>query len=263
MTSPFSTAVSEVGDGCVNLRGYSLEDVMRHLSYSEGSFLCIVGRLPSPTEHRLIDAVLNSLLDHGFVAATVSAARYIASGNPELIPAVAGGLLACGRNTVSPGRSYSLLAEAERLRRERSLGFADAAASILRDYLAAGQRIPGLGHPTHRSVDFRAETLFSLGDETGLSGNAIHQFREIHRQFVTTTGKDLPINVDGALAAVGWDLGLSEHQVVSFALISVLPGVMAHVIEEIAEGRPLRHITDGEYRLPPISPLPHQDGRIG
>jgi glycerol-3-phosphate responsive antiterminator len=31
------------------------------------------------------------------------------------------------------------------------------------------------------------------------------------------------------------------------AVLSVLPGLMGHVIEEITEGRPLRHITDGEY----------------
>lgn len=257
--SAFSTKVSEVQQGLVNLRGYSLEEVMKELTYTQGAFLCIVGRLPSGPEHRLLDAALNSLLDHGFVASTITAARYVASGNPELIPSVAGGLLACGSNTVSPGHSHGLLDRAAQLRAEKGLDF-EATAKVLVDYyLAQGRRIPGLGHPTHKSSDFRAEVLFSLADETGLSGDAVAQFRAVQQQFVVATGKSLPINIDGALAAVGYDLGLSVKEIVSFAVLSVLPGIMAHVIEEITSGRPLRHIVDGEYLGPPVSPLPRRE----
>ncbi|MDT5371295.1 MAG: hypothetical protein QOC62_5726, partial [Mycobacterium sp.] len=39
----FSTRVSEVGPGTVNLRGYPLDAVMRELSYTEGAFLTLVG----------------------------------------------------------------------------------------------------------------------------------------------------------------------------------------------------------------------------
>lgn len=37
------------------------------------------------------------------------------------------------------------------------------------------------------------------------------------------------------------------NQTVAFAVLSVLPGLMAHVIEEIETGRPLRFIQDGDY----------------
>ena len=70
-----STSVSEVSDGDVNLRGHLLTDVMRKATYADGGFLSITGRMPSPEERRLIDAILNSLLDHGYVASTIRAGR--------------------------------------------------------------------------------------------------------------------------------------------------------------------------------------------
>jgi citrate synthase len=228
---------------------------MRELSYSQGAFLTLVGHLPSPAETRLTDCMLNSLLDHGWVASTITAARYVASGNPQFIAAVAGGVLAAGSNTLSPEHSFHMLERAAQLREQKNLDPDEAAAQVVAEMRAEGRRLPGLGHPTHKDADFRADVLFDLADELGLSGAAIEQIRAIHRHFVASTGKSLPINIDGALAAVSMDLGLSYLQSTALAVISVLPGLMAHVIEEISDGRPLRHITDGEYVGPALSKL--------
>jgi citrate synthase len=252
----FRTRVSEVADGIVNLRGYSLRDVMCHLSYAEGAFLTIIGRLPTDPESRLVNAVLNSLLDHGFVASTITAARYIASGNPNFVPAVAGGLLAAGSNTLSPQHSFEVLERAASVRNASGGSAAVAAATVVAELRALGRRIPGLGHPTHKDSDFRADVLFALAEEVGLAGPAQSQLRAIHAEFVATTGKRLPINVDGALACIGMDLGWSADQTVAFALLSVLPGLMAHVIEEIDSGVALRHITAGSYEGDAVVPLP-------
>jgi citrate synthase len=252
----FRTQVSEVADGVVNLRGYSLRDVMCQLSYAEGAFLTIIGRLPTQAETRLVNAILNSLLDHGFVASTITAARYIASGNPNFVPAVAGGLLAAGSNTLSPHHSFQVLERAESVRAENAGSAAAAASVIVAELTAAGRRIPGLGHPTHKDCDFRADVLLDLAQELGLAGAAQRQLRAIHAEFVAQTGRSLPINVDGALACIGMDLGWTADQTVAFALLSVLPGLMAHVIEEIGSGVALRHITNGSYDGDAVRPLP-------
>lgn len=253
----FHTRVSEVGPGSVNLRGYSLADVMRHLTYAEGSFLTIIGRLPTPEERRLVDVILNSLLDHGYVASTVTAARYIASGNPQFVPAVAGGLLAAGSNTLSPEHSYHLLESAAELRTAQGMDFAEAAREVVEGYVKERRRLPGFGHPVHKSSDFRSDIVFEFADSLGLAGDGIRQFAALHEAFVSITGKqNIPINIDGALAAVGSDLGWSSDQTVAFALLSVLPGLMGHVIEELSDGVPLRHIEDGDYIGKPEATLP-------
>lgn len=261
--SVFRTKVSDVTDGVVNLRGYSLEQVMSHLDFTQGAFLSIIGRLPTAAEIRLVNAVLNSLLDHGFVASTVTAARYIASGNPSVVPAVAGGLLAAGSNTLSPEHSFEMLDRAQALREEHGMDAADAAKLVVSEIRAAGKRIPGLGHPTHKERDFRAEVLFDLADDVQLAGAAVTQFRAIHAEFLAQSGKtNVPVNIDGAMAAVGKDLGWTANQTVAFALLSVLPGLMGHVIEEIDSGVPLRHIDDGVYDGPALRPIPSKPTKV-
>lgn len=264
MTSGFETSVSEVQEGRVVIRGYSHEEIMRQLSYSEGAYLTIVGRLPTAAEGRLINTMLTSLLDHGFVAATVSAGRYIASGNPEFVPSVAGGLLAAGKNTLSPEHSFKLIEHARKIRAKGSLTDEETARTVVTEMISAGERIPGFGHPIHREGDFRAQVLFELADELGLAGDATALYRAIHSEFVNQTGKDnVPINIDGCLACLGIDMGLSVHQTVAIALLAVLPGLMAHVIEEIASPATLRWIGNGAYVGEPYRPLAsHQPEQV-
>lgn len=246
--SQFRTAVSDVENGRVLIRGYSHEQIIGRLPYAQATFLTIVGRLPSRAEARLVDGMLTSLLDHGFVAATVSAARYIASGNPQFVPSVAGGLLAAGQNTLSPEHSFELIARAQALQAEQGWDDEAAARAVVDEIRGQGRRFPGFGHPIHRAGDFRADVLFELADEVGVSGSATRVYRAIHAEFVRQTAKkDIPINIDGCLACLGMDLGLTAQQTVAIALLAVMPGLMAHVIEEIDEGVALRFITDGEY----------------
>lgn len=260
----FTTRISDVIEGTVNLRGHSLEDVMRECSYTEGAFLTIVGRLPTTAEKQLLDAIMNSLLDHGFVASTIAAARYIASGNPQFIPAVAGGLLAAGSNTLSPEHAYRLLEHARAVRQESGLDSDATAELLVQEFREAKRRIPGFGHPTHKNGDFRADVVFERAEQLGLSGDGVAQFQAIHCAFVRSTDRtDIPINIDGALAAIGMDLGWSPNQTVAFAILSVLPGVMAHVIEEIDTGRPLRYITDGTYVGEPLQATSATPSRNG
>lgn len=253
----FVTRISKVEEGRVIIRGFSHEEIMRELSYGDATFLTLVGRLPTPAESKITNTILTSLLDHGFVAATISAARYIASGNPQFVPAVAGGLLAAGSNTLSPEHSYGLIRRALDLRDERGLEDDQAAELIVTEYRERRQRIPGFGHPIHRDGDFRATVIFEQVGQLGLEGPAQRIYRAIHAEFVRQTGKtNIPINIDGCLACVGMDLGLEVHQIVSLALLAVLPGLMAHVSEEIASSAPLRWIADGRYEVDEYRPLP-------
>ena len=255
MLPNFQTEVSEVTHGAVNIRGYSHEEIMRELPFASGAFLTMIGRLPDEREVRMFDAILNSLLDHGFVAATISAARYIASGNPQFVPAVAGGLLAAGRNTLSPEHASHLIETAFELQ-EEGLSVEESAERIVAEYGERRERIPGFGHPYHKDHDFRSTVLFELAEELGLSGPSVATYRAVHAAFVAKTGKsDIPINIDGCLAALGRDLGLTTNQIVGFALLAVLPGLMAHVEEEIASPATLRWIENGDYVGRELRPL--------
>jgi citrate synthase len=255
--SAFRTSVSEVSAGSVNIRGYSQADIMENLRYAESAFLTIVGHLPTEGELRVTEVILNSLLDHGWVASTITAARYVASGNPQMIPAIAGGILTAGSNTLDPEHAFEFIRAALQRKTQNQWSVEETAAAVVADYRKQGKRIPGFGHPVHRDEDFRATIVFDTAAAHGVDGPATTMYRAVHAAFVELTGKtNVPINIDGSLACVGADLGWSANQIVAFALLAVLPGLMAHVIEEIEQAVPLRHVEDGLYEVDAIRPLP-------
>jgi citrate synthase len=214
------------------------------VSYAEGVFLTLRGRLPTESETRMTDALLTCVLDHGFVAASVLAARYIASGNPQFVSAVAGGLLAAGSNTINPSHSADFINRAyERMQRE-SWSREKTAQTIVAEMMADKQRIPGLGHPTHKGTDFRAVKLKQIANECGFYDEKARLYEAIHAEFQRVSGKHhIPINVDGMMACIMNSMGFHAMQMSAIAFLSVLPGVMAHVVEEIIEGKPLRYIS--------------------
>lgn len=246
----WQSKVSVVTDNKVLIHGYSHEDIISRLSHAEGVFLTLRGRLPTPPEARMTEALLNCALDHGFVASSVMAARYIASGNPQFVAAVAGGLLAAGSNTINPAHSADFINRAhERMQRE---GWSRevAARTIVMEMKANRQRIPGFGHPTHKGIDFRSVVLRKIALECGLYDEKGYLYEEIHAEFQRSTGKHhIPINVDGMMACIMNSMGFAPMEMSAIACLSVLPGVMAHVIEEINEGKPLRFVqpADSEY----------------
>jgi citrate synthase len=245
MAKEWATKISRVLEGKVLIRGYSHEELIGDFSFAEGVFLTLRGELPSRNEAVMTDALLNSLLDHGFVAASVLAARYAASGNPQVIPATAAGLLTAGSNTISPQHGAQFLEEAHALMKRENLSIEETARRVVADVRAKKQRIPGYGHPTHKGEDFRAVKLWKIAQACGFIGERTRLYQAIHAEFVRATGKtNICINIDGALACIMTEMGFKPLQMVSIAVLAVLPGILAHVIEEIEEGKPLRIVRD-------------------
>lgn len=263
MAHEWQTKVSRVVEGKVIIRGYSHEALIGDYTFADGVFLTLRGELPTPQESRMVDAMLNSLLDHGFVAASVLAARYAASGNPQLVPGTAAGLLTAGSNTISPQHSAEFLDNALKRMRAENLSLEETAKRVVAEIRAQKKRIPGLGHPTHKGDDFRARKLRKIAAENGFLGDKIRMFEAIHAEFCSSTGRQgICINVDGMLGAIMSEMGFRPMQMAAVALLAVLPGIMAHVIEEIEEGKPLRIVRDedNDYLGAPERPVPPRGG---
>ncbi|MEP7245562.1 MAG: citryl-CoA lyase [Gammaproteobacteria bacterium] len=247
MTKEWATKISRVLDGRVLIRGYSHEGLIGDRSYAAGVFLTLRGELPTAAELKMTEALLNSLLDHGFVAASVLAARYCASGNPQVIPAAAAGLLTAGSNTISPQHGAQFIEDAFQVMKRDGLTLEATAQRVVEQVRASKRRIPGYGHPTHKAGDFRATKLWKVAEECGFIGERTRLYQAIHREFVAVTGKTgLCINVDGALACIMTEMGFRPLQMVSIAVLAVMPGILAHVIEEIEEGKALRIVRDAD-----------------
>ncbi|MBI5829138.1 MAG: citryl-CoA lyase [Chloroflexi bacterium] len=258
------TKISYVAPHKVLIRGYPIEEICEHLTYAEMCWLTIRGELPTKAEARVMDALLCCMPDHQFVASHTPAARFTASAFPESpIPGIASAVLTMGSNTVSPQESAKIILAACALMGAEGLSKEEAARRMVREYLDAGRRVPGLGHPTHKNEDMRASALRRVTEAQGLWGEKCQVYEAIHGAFVGITGKKLPINIDGMMAAVMTQMDFDPLEMAGIGALAVLPGVIAHVVEEIRDGVPLRVIPDvlgSKYVGEPERHLPQARG---
>jgi citrate synthase len=240
----WQTGVSFVGPHKLLIRGYPIEEVIEQLTFAETLYLTVRGELPTRAQARVLDAALTSIPAHQWVAAHLLAAAVTASASPESpIPGIASGILTMGSVTVSPQETATLV---DRVRSAIAEGHdkAEAAALTVTRYREDGRMIPGLGHPNHKDHDPRATALAKVAKEQGTWGEHCELYQLVHDAFVAQTGKHLPINIDGMLACVLADIGFTPLEMAGIAATAAMPGLVAHVIEEIESGVPLRIVPD-------------------
>lgn len=222
----------------ITLRGRDLAgDLMGRVSFSELAFLLVARRSPSPAELRLFDAVLVSLTDHGLTP-TVLAARLTHTGAPESLQgAVAAGLLGGGSVYLGPtedtARFLSEVLAGIPGSPPSAAALAEAAAAAVRGRLAAGERVPGLGHPIHKVADPRVARLVAIAEEGGLMGPHLRLLGAVAEAYAAQTHRRLPINGAGAAGAALADLGLPPSLARGFALLARTAGLVAHLGEEM------------------------------
>jgi citrate synthase len=222
------------------IRGYDVTALMSRAGFTETIFLLHRGRLPSDGERRLLDAILVGVADHGAGAPSCAAARLAASGNRQSpSAAIAAGILAIGDEHGGAGSAcMEMIAAGVELACKEPTSIEDSVRRTINDWRARKRRLPGLGHRVH-SVDPRTATLFAMARETGLAGQGIVFMEALERQ-VRERIKPLPINIDGALAAVLYDLGFPASFGKLVFIIGRVAGLTAEVAEELTRERPMR-----------------------
>ena len=119
---------------------------------------------------------------------------------------------------------------------------ARAAKQVVSELRAAKKRIPGYGHRVH-SDDPRARRLFAIAEEAGVAGAYVVMASHVRDAIREALGRDLPINVDGAIAAVLCEMGFPPEIGNGLFAIARAAGLTAHVFDEITNQRPMRRIS--------------------
>lgn len=258
---PWRSGITDAGTDHIRIRGYDISELMHHTSFADTLFLLHRSRLPSPGERRLIDAILIASSDHGPGAPSAMAARVAASGNrraPEA--AIAAGILAIGDYHGGAGEQcMALLAEGIGWVEQEGYTIARAAERIVARAIEQRERLPGLGHRTH-AQDPRATVLFTLAAEYGVAGKGVELMQAIQRE-ASQRIRPLPINVDGALAAVLFDLGFEPIAARFFFIAGRVAGLTAQVYEELHRERPMRIRVPLEYDGPSARSIRAEDAR--
>ena len=217
----------------ITVRGRDLaSDLMGKVTFTELAFLLVRGREPTAQETALLDAVLVSLAEHGLTP-TVLAARLTHTGAPESLQgAVAAGLLGAGSVFLGVVEDTAVFLEGVVVAAGAGGDLEAAAAAAVRARLAAGGRIPGLGHPVHKAGDPRTSRIYAIAEEQGLDGPHLRALRLVAAAHRKATGKTLPINGAGVGGAALADLGFPARIVRGMALLARTAGLVAHLEEE-------------------------------
>jgi len=253
---PWRTGLVDSRDGHIRIRGYDVPSLMTGRTFTDTIFLLHQGRLPGETERALLDAILTGVADHGSGAPSCATARLALSGNRQSVSAaVAAGILAVGDDHGGAGSGcMEMIATGLARAKGQSLSLDDAARLIATESQAAGKRLAGFGHRVH-TTDPRTGILFDLARSGGVAGEGVAFIEAMERAIVAVLNKPLPINIDGALAAVLHDLGFAPAFGRLVFIIGRVAGLTAEVAEELAREQPMRIRIPVEYDGVPPRPL--------
>jgi citrate synthase len=216
------------------VRGYDLnKDLVGKITFTDMTSLMLRGRLPTPNEAKMLDALLVILVEHGMVSHVI-AARLVYHCAPEAIQAAVAAAL-CGAGSVHLGSSeWSAKMLTEALPSDgKNPDLEQIATAIFDEYSVRKQRIPGIGHRTHAEGDPRAETLFGIAKENKIYGSYCELLQKVSEVATQRRKRLIPVNVTGAIAAIALDMGFPWQITKAFALIGRTLGVMGHIAEEI------------------------------
>ncbi|MCQ8905676.1 MAG: citryl-CoA lyase, partial [Methanothermobacter sp.] len=223
------TSITRVEPNRIVTRGYSQEDLIGGVSFSEMVYLLIRGELPPQNVARMLEAVLVSFCDHGVTPPSTQAARMIASAGSPVHACIAGGLLAFGKNHAGAiERSMKLFQETVSSCDSED-EIPDAAVRLVDDHLQANRRVPGFGHRYH-NADPRAVRLLELAEDYDCVGP--HTALAMEVQEILLKRKGVRMNVDGANAGILSDMGFDWRTGAGLFMIGRLPGLISHVYEE-------------------------------
>jgi citrate synthase len=238
---PWATAITHIEPNHVRVRGYDIAELMGRVGFGQAVFLILMGELPDGPTGRLVEAMLVASIDHGATPPSALAARTVASTGASLSGAVAAGVLSIneyhGGAIETCARQLGHIVQRVR---ETSEEIDVVAEAIIDELKASGERMSGFGHRVHTD-DPRTARLFELAGEADIGGPHMHAALAVERVF-RAAGKPLPINVDGAIAAILADLGFPPEVMNGVFMIARLPGLVAHVVEERRRERPMRRI---------------------
>jgi len=228
-----SSAISTSNEATILVRGRDLtQELIGHIGFTEHFWLLLTGTMPTTAQRRILDATLVAIAEHGLVP-SVQVSRMTLAAAPEALQgAVAAGILGCGSVVLGSSEAAGNFFAAIAAKIAAGIAPEQAAKSMLLEYRAMRRPIPGYGHPLHKGSDPRARRLFEVAAEVGSVGTHIEIARQVERLLPELTGKQLALNVSGAIPAVLLDAGYPQGALKGVPILARTAGLIAHLLEE-------------------------------
>lgn len=241
------TAITNIAPNKIQLRGYPIEELMGNRSFVEVIWLALRGELPQGNEGKMLEAILTASVDHGVTPPSALAAMTAAGTGAPVNGALAAGILSINKyHGGAIENCMRIILEAANKAAVDGVNDAEAAKRIVSSYRVEKKRMEGFGHRYH-TEDPRRGRLFALAGEYGIRGRYIELAEYIEKELLEQTGKNLRLNVDGAIGAVLLELGFEPEMANAFFIMARIPGLLAHISEEWTRFKPMRKIIPDEW----------------
>jgi citrate synthase len=233
----------------IGVFGYDLPgELIGHVNLGDMGFLEIVGRLPSPNESRVFNALLVTLVEHGVTPSAI-ATRMTYTGAPESMQAaVAAGLLGLGTVFVGTIEGAAKILSEAVPDPKADVSLPALAEKIVAEHRQSKCSLPGIGHPIHKPIDPRVPRLFEVARVNGFSGPYTRLMELIAEKAEQAYGRRLPINATGAIGAICCELRLPWKVCRGLGVMARAVGLVGHILEESRDPMALEiwHRTDEE-----------------
>jgi citrate synthase len=225
-----STALCHATSDRVEVRGRDLcAELIGKVDFVQMMMFEVFGRMPSAVETAVVNAIMVSVMEHGFTPSTIAARMIYSSGPEALQGAMAAGVLAGG--SVLLGTTENCARLLQRIVDDPE-GLQLAARREAEAHRASGRQISGFGHPWHHPDDPRTLRLFALARELGLPCRYVDAAQALSIAVDVAYGKHLTMNASTAFAALFCEIGIPVEIVRGFILVARSAGLLAHIREE-------------------------------
>lgn len=233
----WETKITNINNGKETIRGKKLSGLIQKNTFTETIFLIWRGRIPKVNETKMLDAMLVAAIDHGIGTASAMTARIVASAKNSLHTALTAGILAMGE------RHGSAIENAAKFfidnKDNKNL------AQAVKELKDKKVHLAGFGHAVLER-DGRSENILKIAKKLGFFKDACKTAVFIEKELNKLSSKHLPLNIDGAMGAILADMGFDPDIMKGIFITARVPGLVAHIYEEIKNDTGLRRLNENE-----------------
>lgn len=258
----WATSIIEMSPGAIRFRGYAVEELIGNTSFPAMIWLMLRGDLPNDGQAKLLGTALMSSVDHGPQAPSIAIARMASTCGVGINNAMASAANVLG--DVHGGAGEACVTIMNDVMARRQAGASDPIADAIEALVVSGTKfVPGFGHRFH-PIDPRAPRLMEVLRAAEAAGTVELGFADIaegiEAHLAEQKGRRIPLNIDGATAAIYAALGFPPPLCRGLFVLSRSVGIMAHAWEQMQEPErnkgPIPRDRLWTYTGPPARPVP-------
>jgi len=232
----WSTSIVDIEPGKIQFRGYPIQDLIGRVSYPDMAWLLLRGELPTREQSALLEAAMVAGVDHGPHAPSIAISRMAVSCGLPVNGAMASAVNVLDDVHGGAGQQcMELMYAIDRIAGDGEPLVAHVVAGLDAFVAEHGKIIPGFGHRFH-GIDPRAVKLMKMVDEARDSGFVSGRFavigKLIDEELTRRKGAPIPMNIDGATAAIYCELGFAPELGRGLFVLSRSIGILAHAWDQ-------------------------------